>query len=320
MMITPSEKVAVLVFMAVVGTIFVAAGLWVAAWLARRVRRKNEPERSAAGRWTRRGVLTAAGAGVGCILWARFAEPYWPEVTYTTLRTRKLRGATRPIRIVQFSDMHCDPTRRLEPALPRLIADCTPDLIVFTGDCVNAPAGLDNFRRCLAEIARTAPTYVCQGNWETYFGGIDYFGQTGVTELNGTAVRLDAAGARFTLAGQAVGNGAPLAGALADMPPEDFTVFLHHYPRVIYELADTGRVDLHLSGHTHGGQIALPLYGALITLSGHGKALEWGRYTVKNTTLYINRGIGMEGGRWPRIRFCARPEISVFDLVQTTDE
>ena len=320
MMITPSEKVAALLFMAVVGAVFVAAGLWASAWLVRRIRRKAEPTHSAAGRWTRRGVLTAAGAGVGCILWAKFREPYWPEITYTTLRTGKLRGARRPVRIVQFSDMHCDPTLRLEPRLGGLIADCQPDLIVFTGECVNAPAGLDNFKRCLSEIARIAPTYVCRGNWETFFRGLDYFGQTGAIELNGTPVRVEVAGARLTLAGQAVGNSRPLADALAGAAPEDFTVFLHHYPKVIYELADTGRVDLHLSGHTHGGQIALPLYGALVTLSGHGKALEWGRYTVKDTTLYINRGIGMEGGRWPRVRFCARPEISVFDLVQEIDD
>ena len=315
MLITTAEKVRVAVFLIVVGSIFAVAGLWVAAWVLRKVRRRDEPKRSAAGRWTRRSVLTAAGASVGCALWGRFGEPYRLEVTHTTIRTNKLRGATRPIRLVQFSDMHCDPTVRLERRLPGIVAECRPDLIVFTGDCVNSPAGLIHFKRCLAEIAGIAPTYVCRGNWELFFHGLDYFGQTGVVELDGSARRVTAAGASFTLAGQAVGNRTALIEALGDAPAEDFTVFLHHYPKEIYELSETGRVDLQLSGHTHGGQVSLPLYGALVTLSGHGKDLERGLYRFKDTTLYINRGIGMEGAA-PRIRFGARPEVSVFELVQ----
>ena len=317
MLITPVEKVRVLVFLAVAAAILAAAGLWAAAWVLRRVRRRGEPKRSAAGRWTRRGVLAAAGTGAGCILWGRFREPYRLEVTHTTVHTDKLVGARRPVRIVQFSDMHCDPAVRLEKRLPGVIADCRPDLIVFTGDCVNSPGGLGNFKACLTEVAAVAPTYVCRGNWEEFFSGLDYFGGTGAVELNGDRRRLEVAGARITLAGQAVGNPTPSARALDGAPAEDFTVFLHHYPKEIYALAETGLVDLHLAGHTHGGQIALPLYGALITLSGHGKDLEWGRYRVKDTTLYINRGIGMEGRFLPRIRFCARPEVSVFELVQS---
>jgi hypothetical protein len=73
-------------------------------------------------------------------------------------------------------------------------------------------------------------------------------------------------------------------------------------------------VDLYLSGHTHGGQIALPLYGAIITLSKFGKKYESGMYTVGDTILYVNRGIGFEPRPAPPIRFCARPEITVFDI------
>jgi predicted MPP superfamily phosphohydrolase len=74
-------------------------------------------------------------------------------------------------------------------------------------------------------------------------------------------------------------------------------------------------VDLYLCGHTHGGQVALPLYGALVTLSKFGKKYESGMYTVGDTILYVNRGIGMEGGLTPKVRFLARPEITVFDIV-----
>ena len=91
-------------------------------------------------------------------------------------------------------------------------------------------------------------------------------------------------------------------------------MLLYHYPDMIEEAAGP-KLDLYLCGHTHGGQVALPLYGAMITLARHGKKYESGRYTVGGTTLYVNRGIGMEGGRVPRVRFCARPEITVLDIV-----
>ena len=61
--------------------------------------------------------------------------------------------------------------------------------------------------------------------------------------------------------------------------------------------------------------MALPFYGALITLSRFGKRFEAGLYRVEETRLYVNRGVGMEGGRAPRVRFFARPELTVIDLV-----
>ena len=98
------------------------------------------------------------------------------------------------------------------------------------------------------------------------------------------------------------------------MPSDAVHIFAHHYPDEIYEAAKHG-VDLYLAGHTHGGQVALPLYGALVTLSRYGKRFEAGLYHVGETALYVSRGIGMEGGTAPRVRFWARPEIAVIDLV-----
>ena len=73
-------------------------------------------------------------------------------------------------------------------------------------------------------------------------------------------------------------------------------------------------MDLYCAGHTHGGQVALPLYGALITLSKYGKRYEAGLYHEKDTWLYVNRGIGMDGGFAPRVRFWSVPELTVIDI------
>jgi predicted MPP superfamily phosphohydrolase len=73
-------------------------------------------------------------------------------------------------------------------------------------------------------------------------------------------------------------------------------------------------VDLYLCGHTHGGQIRLPLIGALVTSSKFWKRYEMGRYVEANTTLYVSRGIGMEGMGAPRARFLCPPEIELFEI------
>jgi predicted MPP superfamily phosphohydrolase len=72
--------------------------------------------------------------------------------------------------------------------------------------------------------------------------------------------------------------------------------------------------DLYLCGHTHGGQIRLPLFGALITSSDFWKRYEMGRYEEGHTTLYVSRGLGMEGMGAPRARFLAPPEIVLWTL------
>ncbi|UCD15100.1 MAG: metallophosphoesterase, partial [Candidatus Omnitrophota bacterium] len=86
-----------------------------------------------------------------------------------------------------------------------------------------------------------------------------------------------------------------------------------HSPDLAQDLEGLN-IDLYLAGHTHGGQVNVPFYGALITCSRYGKKYESGKYRVNNMVLYVNRGIGMEGGDAPRVRFLCRPQITIFDI------
>ena len=70
---------------------------------------------------------------------------------------------------------------------------------------------------------------------------------------------------------------------------------------------------------THGGQVALPFYGAMLTMSRYDKKYEAGRYEVGKTTLYVNRGIGFEP-HFARVRFASRPELTIIDIVGTASE
>jgi predicted MPP superfamily phosphohydrolase len=74
-------------------------------------------------------------------------------------------------------------------------------------------------------------------------------------------------------------------------------------------------VDLYLGGHTHGGQLCLPFYGAIVTSSIYGRRYASGLFEEDGTTMYISRGMGLEGGGMPRARFLCRPEIVSLELV-----
>jgi uncharacterized protein len=264
--------------------------------------------------WLRRIVIGLALGGILCIAYGYFIEPYWPSITHLQITSSKLLKNSQPIRIIHISDLHSDPKPRLEERLPALIANEKPDIIVFTGDSINSPEGLPIFKQCLSKLAAIAPTFVVRGNWDSwYWYNIKLFDGTGANELNGNALNITIKGNSVWIAGVAVDNERMMKQSLSSISEGAFTVFLYHYPDLINEVAEQ-KVDLFCAGHTHGGQIALPFYGALITFSKFGKQYEAGLYKVKDTWLYVNRGIGMEGGSVPRVRFNARPEITVIDV------
>ncbi|HEY6329080.1 MAG TPA: metallophosphoesterase [Blastocatellia bacterium] len=307
------ELLRVLIFVIGIGSVYGLAGAITIKGLLRR--RKGTPDRRSLGQrrmdWA---ILILAAAGVLCFTYGYLIEPYWPEIAHVQIASSKVPAGHRPIRIVQISDLHSDRTVRLENRLPELIASQKPDLIVFTGDAVNSPDAQPVFKSCLTNIARIAPTFAVKGNWDSGFGRrVNLFEGTGARELDGDAALMDIDGAPVWIAGVAVGHESRVGQVLASIPDSAFTVFLYHYPDLIPDLS-THPIDLYCAGHTHGGQVALPLYGALVTLSKFGKRYESGLYRVNHTWLYVNRGIGMEGGFAPRVRFGARPEITVIDI------
>jgi hypothetical protein len=74
-------------------------------------------------------------------------------------------------------------------------------------------------------------------------------------------------------------------------------------------------IDLYLCGHTHGGQVRLPVIGPLLTSSHLGREYVMGHYQVGQTHLYVSRGVGLEGLSAPRVRLLAPPEITLLTLL-----
>jgi len=304
------ELFRVLLFLLLIVGVYVAAGRIV----YRRWRKDRTPLRR-----PHVAVLTTAGLGILCILYGALVEPRWPEVTSTRVVTSRLPPGHRGIRIVHLSDLHSEATPTLETMLPARVAALEPDLIVFTGDAANSTETLPVFRACLSALAKIAATFVVKGNWDSVsFIRGDRFGNTGATLLEGTSASIQVADVTVHVLGAGFGDTPALNVALAALPADGPAVVLFHHPYPdVVSPPFASRVDLMCTGHTHGGQVALPFYGALLTLSKHGKRFERGFYPNADGfgfPLYVNRGIGM-GRPGPRVRFGARPEIAVIELV-----
>ncbi len=258
-------------------------------------------------------MLALVVAGILCHVYAFFIEPRWLEVTHIKLSTSKFAPGSSPVRIVQISDLHCDVLPGLEQGLPDAVAREHPDVIVFTGDSLNAVEALPRFKDCMLRLSRLAPVFAVAGNHDAFeCGGLDLASGTNCRWLDREAVPVQIRSNTIWIAGVRADQQA-VDTALHTIPPAGYSVLLNHYSDQVY-LAAKWHNDLYLAGHTHGGQIALPFYGALATFSQVGKRFESGLYKVGKTWLYVNRGIGMDGGAFPRARFCARPEMTVFDI------
>ena len=309
----PIETIRCILFLGVVAFVYVSA----AGVLLRIIRQRLGQGTLPQGRpqvWFRMIVLGLAAFGTLCIAYGFLIEPYWLQVARVRIESPKLPKLSHPIRIVHISDLHSESRARLETRLPAVIAAEKPDFVVFTGDALNSPDGLPVFKDCLTKIASIAPTFAVRGNWDVwYWHDLDLFGGTGAYDLRSEAVKLDVRGTTLRIAGVPVGHELRIDSVLGAIPAGDFSVFLYHYPDEIMKVAER-KADLYCAGHIHGGQIALPFYGALVTLSRLGKRFERGLYRVGETWLYVSRGIGMEGGRMPRVRFCARPEVTVIEV------
>jgi len=251
--------------------------------------------------------------GMLCFLYGYFIEPYWIQVNTVNIFTKKLKNT--PLKIVQISDLHCDRKIRNENKLVDIIGYINPDIVVFTGDALNTIEALPTFKETMKKLKAKIGKFAVRGNFDVwYWHDIDLFNDTGFKLLDADSIRLEKEGEVFYISGLSTQFSEKCRKILKDIPNDSYSIFLYHYSDLIEDLKNIN-VDLYLAGHVHGGQVALPFYGALITLSRYGKKYERGRHIVGNKVLYVNRGIGMEGGIAPKVRFWSRPEITVFNII-----
>ncbi len=271
-------------------------------------------------------TLVVAGlliAPVGA--YASFGEPGRLVVERTTVELPRERGGAGPIRIAVLSDIQFEHVGDHErEAVARLMAE-RPDVILLTGDyhqgsraefAHERPA----IRRLFARLRAPGGVFAVQGDVE---GPADFrrtFAGTGVRMLFNETARTRVGDRELTIGGVQLAYWRPAARAFTrrfERLPDarDVRILVAHRPDEVLRLRPRSRVDLVVAGHTHGGQVQLPLIGPLSTASGVPRDVAaGGLHELRGRAIYVSRGVGVERGQAPRLRFGAPPEISVLEL------
>ena len=264
-------------------------------------------------------MIGAAAVGAGGLAYAIQIEPGWIDLVPIELTLPSLDPAFAGFRLVQLSDMHLSEAftaEHVEEAF-RLALECKPDLIALTGDYIHLRRGLRKSIRALTPLLRSlsdqVQTLAVVGNHD-YFVDVNetrkMLYEAGVQELRNQSVSLRRGDAQFHIVGlDDAWDGRPrLEEALGEVPEDGAAVLLVHEPDYADVSSRTGRFDLQISGHSHGGQVVLPLVGPPIR-PYLARKYPLGLYQVDRMYQYTNRGLGMTR---PFVRFNCRPEITLF--------
>jgi predicted MPP superfamily phosphohydrolase len=273
--------------------------------------------------------VTAGVGTLGALAYAVGIEPYAVEVVHLELRVPRLPPAFDGYTVYQISDLHMHQIGRRERIVRRLLERLPPaDLIAVTGDMIHTSTGTAPFLELAQSFHSRDGIYAVFGNSEHKNGVRPHaFARTlaedGVVPLLNSHTMLRRGDASLALAGvdDPVNDLDRMAQALHGIPEMMCTLLLMHSPDGIAEAVVRG-VDIVLSGHTHGGQVALPLLGAPYTHSFLGRRMSHGYFAGRKlrhiigirpgrTQLYVTRGLGLSG---LALRFLTRPELTLFTL------
>jgi uncharacterized protein len=258
-------------------------------------------------------LVGAAVAGVLCMCYGFFVAPYRLTVSHHTIETDKIPKG-KSIRIVHLADLHVREFGPREKRLPEMVRDLKPDLILHTGDFYARGGDVEvTLTDLLSSWA--VPQYAVRGNLDRLGIFDETLSGAGVKILQGAHAFETVGDVRLCISGFPSGAEKAMAQRLPNMPSDTFNVVLYHHPEGFPATWDSP-ADLMLAGHTHGGQVCLPFYGALITMDGLDKRYESGRFDENEVTLIVSRGIGCEP-HVPEVRFWCPPEVVVIDVVGT---
>ncbi|RKD22913.1 hypothetical protein BEP19_11800 [Ammoniphilus oxalaticus] len=264
------------------------------------------------------GILSMATLSALSLGYSFRGERFWYDVKRVNLTFNHLPPAFHGLRLVQFSDTHLGHyfgQQELREVVEQ-IHSLQPDIICFTGDLADQ-GGVEEYEDSILTLSQLkAPfgKYAVLGNHD-YRGNVSLL--TSVLEaaqfkvlvnrqhqINKDDQSIRMVGVDDSLAGQP-----DLEQAMNGVGDEDFIILLSHTPDFADECKNYP-ITLQLSGHSHGGQIRIPLFGSVITPPGAKKYIN-GLFPIadSNLLLYVNRGIGTT---ILPLRFACRPEITLF--------
>ncbi len=264
--------------------------------------------------WGARAAAALAGVIALIAVDAFFIEPRLLE--HTTFRVES-RSVTRPLKIVVLSDLQTDEVGEYEQRVFDDIKRMAPDLLLLPGDFLQlgGPERAEQvvkLRQLFATVSPPLGAWAVQGNVDPDDYG-EIFEGTSVRHFTNTTTIRVADGIELT----ALSLGDSFDSKFSPQPPlaTGLHIVMGHAPDFAL---GSGSGELLIAGHTHGGQVQLPLIGPLLTLSAVPRPWAHGRTDLSEArTLVVSRGVGMERGLAPRLRFLCRPQLVVIEVVPT---
>jgi predicted MPP superfamily phosphohydrolase len=269
--------------------------------------------------------MTLVGLAMG-LAWGFWLEPQRLVVTRAELTLpgwpRELAG----LRVALLSDLHVGSPFWDLAALSRLVERTNaekPDLVLLAGDYQinDVPGGVfvgpEDIAHGLAPLRAPLGVFAVLGNHDWWNNGErtrTAFEANGIRVLEESAQRLERAGQSFFVVGLADQLTRPSdpAAALATLPPGAPTLLLVHEPDIFESFPRLGLAPtLTLAGHTHGGQVWLPLLGRRVVPSKFGERYAYGHVIENGRHLYVTSGVGTSV--FP-VRFLVPPEIAMLTL------
>ncbi|MCB9649426.1 MAG: metallophosphoesterase [Deltaproteobacteria bacterium] len=259
-------------------------------------------------------MAAVAVAIVAVAIDAFFIEPTALEVNEVTVA---VPGLEAPLTVAVLADIQTERPGAYERGAMELALAAKPDLIVMPGDYVHAfteaeyAEGMVAFRELVKQVGLRAPlgVYAVAGNVDIVGKWVEMFEGTGVETATVTRTfhpRPDVAITALTLVDS--------FDTQLKVPAQDgLHIVVGHGPD--FALGEV-HADLLVAGHTHGGQVRLPFYGPLLTLSALPR--DWASGVTRlgqGRTLVVSRGVGLERGLAPRLRFRCRPEVVIVRVV-----
>lgn len=294
------------------------------------------------------GVGALAGLGAGCVAYGALIERNWFDLRCETVPVLPVGSA--PFRVLHLSDIHMDVRQKRKSDWLRSLADLTPDLVVNTGDNLTNPKAIDPLLEALEPLMQFPGVFVPGSN--DYYAPVlknpaiylrnkhsapkkqpkkldtarmhAGFGARGWIEMTNRNQSLSLNGIRFDFSGVDDPHlkreryaGWPKGSTSQGTAPHVKVALTHApYQRVLDHFTEAG-ADLILAGHTHGGQLCIPGYGALVSNcdlpTWRAKGLnDW---ESKGLTTPVNVSGGIGTSRFAPVRFACRPEAVLLELV-----
>ena len=271
-------------------------------------------------------VLLIAAPAVG--VYATFVEPYRLQVERPVVPLAAGRDGEAPLTIGILADIQTSRVGAHELAGIDAVMASAPDIVLIPGDFVQGWSGQRReaaaaLRRRLETVRAPGGVYAVRGNCESSAFARELFEGLDVTYLENEIVQTRVRDRLVTIGGVDLDCTGPAARAvIGELESRDgagdVRLLVAHRPDALLAMragTHASRIDLLVAGHTHGGQVRLPLLGPPLTLSAVPRAVAAGGLHVRDgRRVYVSRGLGWERGQAPRIRFLCPPEVTVMTL------